>query len=189
MENKRTPETHAQSLRATRFRKVTKAASAALAAAAVPEHTKQVIENTAAIRQWVSSRKKKVPLPDFMPIDPNGQLAWITSYVSELEALLSVLPFPVPFLASMTGESLKYLVTRLISNPSLCLFANMPATQMTVFVNCALVGQQQLKVKGGRLDGKPQIPFNDGVGPASYIRGYYAQRSSSLYRTWIAAPC
>ena len=42
-----------------------------------------------------------------MVVVPKGQIVWITSCVSEFEAIVSVLPFPVPDLASITRESLR----------------------------------------------------------------------------------
>ena len=50
MEHFRAPNPHDQTLRATRVRKIPDTASAAVAAAAVPESTKQILANTAAIR-------------------------------------------------------------------------------------------------------------------------------------------
>ena len=47
----RTQYTHDQTLRATRVRKVPDTASAAVAAAAVPEITKQISANNVAIRK------------------------------------------------------------------------------------------------------------------------------------------
>ena len=47
----RTPDAHFQTLRATRIRKIPDAASAAVAAAAVPDRTKQIAENTAMLRR------------------------------------------------------------------------------------------------------------------------------------------
>ena len=47
----RTQDTHDQTLRATRVRKVPDTASAAVAAAAVPEITKQISANNVAIRK------------------------------------------------------------------------------------------------------------------------------------------
>ena len=42
-----------------------------------------------------------------MPAGPKGQTAWISSCVSEIGAIISVLPFPVSYLNSMTEESLR----------------------------------------------------------------------------------
>ena len=52
----RTQDTHDRTLRATRVRTVIDIASAAVAAAAVPEHTKQISANTVAIRKWIYQR-------------------------------------------------------------------------------------------------------------------------------------
>ena len=57
MEHFRAPDPHDQTLRATRVRKIPDSASAAVAAAAVPESTKQISLNTTAIRKWVSQHK------------------------------------------------------------------------------------------------------------------------------------
>uniref|UniRef100_M4BLK2 Uncharacterized protein n=1 Tax=Hyaloperonospora arabidopsidis (strain Emoy2) TaxID=559515 RepID=M4BLK2_HYAAE len=50
MDHFRTPDAHDQTLRATHVRKIPETVSAAVAAAAVPEHTKQIAANTAVIR-------------------------------------------------------------------------------------------------------------------------------------------
>ncbi|CAI5717470.1 unnamed protein product [Peronospora effusa] len=70
-------DNHDQTLRATRVRKVPETASAAVAAAVVPESTKHMSANTAAIRRWVSQRKVLTALPATLPVGPKGQSAWI----------------------------------------------------------------------------------------------------------------
>ena len=106
MDLNRLQDPHDQSLRATRVRKVPDIASAAVAAAAVPENTNQLAANTAVIRKWVNQRKVATAVPATMPIGPKSQSAWIHSCVLELAALVCKLPQPVVYLASMTGETL-----------------------------------------------------------------------------------
>ncbi|CAH0488122.1 unnamed protein product [Peronospora farinosa] len=100
-------DTHDQTLRATRVRKVPYTASAAVAAAAVPESTRHISANTAAIRRWVSQRKVVSAVPTTLPVGPKGQSAWIKACALELAALVSDLPHPIAYLASMSRESLQ----------------------------------------------------------------------------------
>ena len=53
----RTTNTHDQTLRATRVRKVPESSSASGADTAFPERTKNMAKNTAAIKHWSSSAK------------------------------------------------------------------------------------------------------------------------------------
>ena len=75
----RTQDTHDRTLRATRVRTVIDIASAAVAAAAVPEHTKQISANNVAIRTWFFQRQVVTTVPTTLPIGSKGQSAWITS--------------------------------------------------------------------------------------------------------------
>ncbi|CAI5713866.1 unnamed protein product [Peronospora effusa] len=100
-------DTHDQTLRATRVRKVPDTASAAVDAAAVPESTKHMSANTTAIRKWVSQRKMLTALPATLPVGPKGQSAWIKVFALELAALVSELPNPITYLASLPKESLQ----------------------------------------------------------------------------------
>ena len=72
IEHRRAPDLHDQTLRATRVRKIPATASAAVAAAAVPESTKQISANAAAIRKWVSLHKAVATLPATVPVGPKG---------------------------------------------------------------------------------------------------------------------
>uniref|UniRef100_A0AAV1U7U0 Uncharacterized protein n=1 Tax=Peronospora matthiolae TaxID=2874970 RepID=A0AAV1U7U0_9STRA len=109
MEQRRAPDPHDQTLRATRIRKIPDSASAAVAAAAVPESMKQISLNTAAIRKWVSLHKAMAALPTTMPVGPKGQMAWINACSLDLAGLVCGLPYPVAYLASMSGETLRSL--------------------------------------------------------------------------------
>ena len=100
MAHVRAPVTNDQTLRATRVRKVPKTTSAAVAAAAEPESTKQLSVNTAAIRKWVSRHKAVAKLPATMPVGPKGQVAWITTCALELARLVSGKPYPSAYLTS-----------------------------------------------------------------------------------------
>ena len=75
IEHFRAPDPHDQTLRGTGIRKITDSASAAVVAAAVPESTKQISANTAAIRKWVSQHKAMAALPAAMPLIPKEQMA------------------------------------------------------------------------------------------------------------------
>ena len=107
MEQCRVPDPHDQTLRATRVRKIPDSASAAVAAAAVPESIKQISLNTAAIRKWVSLHKAMAALPPTMPVGPKGQMAWINACSLELAGLVCGLLYPIAYLASMSGENLR----------------------------------------------------------------------------------
>ena len=89
------------------MRKVPDTAYAAVAAAAEPESTKQLSANTAAILKWVSRHKAVAKLPATMPVRPKGQVAWITTCALELERLVSGLPYPIAYLTSMPGDTLR----------------------------------------------------------------------------------
>ena len=75
MDLNRLQDPHDQSLRATRVRKVPDIASAAVAAAAVPENTNQLAANTAMIRKWVNQHKVATAIPATTPIGPKRQSA------------------------------------------------------------------------------------------------------------------
>ena len=88
-------------------RKVPDTASAAIAAATVPEYAKQNSANNVAIRKWISQRQVATTVPIPLSIGPKGQFAWITMCALELAAIVSDLPYPVAYLASMQGETLR----------------------------------------------------------------------------------
>uniref|UniRef100_M4BLI1 Uncharacterized protein n=1 Tax=Hyaloperonospora arabidopsidis (strain Emoy2) TaxID=559515 RepID=M4BLI1_HYAAE len=100
------PDAHFQTLRATRIRKIPDAASAAVAAAAVPDRTKQRAENSAMVRRWASQHKGMASVSDVLPLSQTGQATWITACPSELEALVRALPLPVLYLSGMPGHTL-----------------------------------------------------------------------------------
>ena len=108
MDHFRTPDAHDQTLRATHVRKIPETVSAAVAAAAVPEHTKQIAANTAAIWVWVM-HKAVAALSSPLHVGPKGQTAWVNACASELAALVSGLPYPDAYIASMQGEILRVL--------------------------------------------------------------------------------
>ena len=101
-----TQDTHDRTLRATRICKVPDTASAAVAAAAVLETTKRILANTVALRMWISQRQVMTTVPTTLPIGPKGQTAWITTCVLELTTIVSGLPYPIAFFASMQGKTL-----------------------------------------------------------------------------------
>ena len=45
-------------------------------------------------------------VPDVLPLSQTGQATWITACLSDLEALVRVLPFPMLYLSGMTGDNL-----------------------------------------------------------------------------------
>ena len=106
-EHARAPDPHNQTLRATRVRKITESASAEVAAAVVPESTKLLSTNKSAIRQWVIQNKSVAKLPTTMPAGPKEQVARITTCTLELARLVSGLPYPISFLTSIPGDTLR----------------------------------------------------------------------------------
>ena len=94
---------HYHTLRATRVQKVPDSASDA----AVPESANQLAANTAVIRKWANQRKASTAVPATMPIGSKDQSAWIHFCALELAALVRELPYPVAYLASLTGETLR----------------------------------------------------------------------------------
>ena len=42
-----------------------------------------------------------------MPVGPNGQVAWITTFALEWARLVSGLPYPIAYLTSMPGDTLR----------------------------------------------------------------------------------
>ena len=109
MDHFRTSDAHDQTLRGTRVRKIPETASAAVAAAAVLEHTKQIAANTAAIRAWVIQHEAVAALSSPLSVGPKGQTAWVNVCASELAALVSGLPYPDAYITSMQGEILRVL--------------------------------------------------------------------------------
>ena len=63
--------------------------------------------NTTAIRAWVVQHKVRAALPTTMPVGPKGQTAWVNSCALDLADMVSGLPYPVAYLASMSGETLR----------------------------------------------------------------------------------
>ncbi|TDH72662.1 hypothetical protein CCR75_008473 [Bremia lactucae] len=107
MDHLRTPDTHDQTLRATRVRKIPETVSSAVAAAAVAERTNQTAANTTAIRARVIQHKAVAALSSQLPVGPKGQTVWVNACALDLAALFSNLPYPVVYLASMQGEILR----------------------------------------------------------------------------------
>ncbi|TDH65707.1 hypothetical protein CCR75_002987 [Bremia lactucae] len=78
MDHLRTPDTHDQTLRATRVLKIPETASAAVAAAAVLERTKQIAANTTAIRAWVIQHKAVAAMSINCQLSPKVKLRGLT---------------------------------------------------------------------------------------------------------------
>ena len=103
-------DTHDQTLRATRVRKFPDIASAAVAAAAEPESMKHLSSNKTSIFKWVSQHKGAAKLLATMPVVPKGQVTWINTCALDLARLVSGLPNPIAYPASMPEETLRSFV-------------------------------------------------------------------------------
>ncbi|TDH73734.1 uncharacterized protein CCR75_003319 [Bremia lactucae] len=154
MDHLRTPDTHDQTLRATRVRRIPDTVSAAVASAAVPEHTKQTAANTTAVRAWVIQHKAVAALSSQLPVGPKGQTAWGQRMCVGLAARSVVYRTRLLILPRCREKPCEFLAMPLTAKPNLRLSVDTLLTQMQNFEQCARGGPQRLVDKLDKFDGK-----------------------------------